>query len=278
MNESLATKAFTTFDQDHFALLSGDRNPMHVDPVAARRTQAGGPAVHGMHATLWALDAIFAATPVDEPVASIAVRFQKFIHVGTPVELRLILGSGRWRADLVTHGVVATTIDLRFGARTLNDGRKLSDTTLVIDGPAERALSSMKGLNGVLPTPSQTDVAVMFPAVARTIGAERAAGLTVLSTLVGMVAPGLHSIFSGFEVMLVDVGRCPQDVTFAVRHVDNRVSMVDIEIYGAGISGSVTAFARQAPVAQPSLSEMRDLFNRKSSSAVAPSSLAVRVD
>jgi acyl dehydratase len=49
-------KVFTDRDQTFFAALSGDWNPMHMDPVAARRTQAGLPAVHGIHGLLWALE------------------------------------------------------------------------------------------------------------------------------------------------------------------------------------------------------------------------------
>ena len=34
---------------------------MHMDKVAARRTQAGAPVVHGVHLTLWTLDTLIAA-------------------------------------------------------------------------------------------------------------------------------------------------------------------------------------------------------------------------
>ena len=43
--------AFRVVDQalqERFAEFSGDRNPMHMDLVAARRTQAGAPVVHGV--------------------------------------------------------------------------------------------------------------------------------------------------------------------------------------------------------------------------------------
>ena len=43
----IASRAFTTMDQSLFARWSGDFNPLHMDPLAARRTQAGAPAIHG---------------------------------------------------------------------------------------------------------------------------------------------------------------------------------------------------------------------------------------
>ena len=45
-------RTFTQDDQLRFAELSGDWNPVHVDPVAARRTPYGQ-IVHGVHAVAW---------------------------------------------------------------------------------------------------------------------------------------------------------------------------------------------------------------------------------
>ena len=48
-------RTFTADDQTRFAQVSGDYNPMHMDALQARRTQAGAPVVHGIHLLLWAL-------------------------------------------------------------------------------------------------------------------------------------------------------------------------------------------------------------------------------
>ena len=48
----LATRTFTEADQIRFADVSGDRNPMHLDAVLARRTQAGVPVARGVHLLL----------------------------------------------------------------------------------------------------------------------------------------------------------------------------------------------------------------------------------
>jgi 3-hydroxybutyryl-CoA dehydratase len=42
------TKVFTQADFDEFARLSGDDNPIHVDPVFAARTGFGRTVAHGM--------------------------------------------------------------------------------------------------------------------------------------------------------------------------------------------------------------------------------------
>src|SRR3989338_692035 len=53
---NLKSRKFTFNDQTVFARLSGDYNPLHVDPTIARRLIYGQPVVHGIHALLWSLD------------------------------------------------------------------------------------------------------------------------------------------------------------------------------------------------------------------------------
>jgi len=60
---SLAERVFTETDQKRFASVSGDYNPMHMDALQARRTQAGAPVVHGINLFLWALDSFAQRLP-----------------------------------------------------------------------------------------------------------------------------------------------------------------------------------------------------------------------
>ena len=52
----MTQRIFTSDDQLAFAKLSGDYNPLHLDPVLARRLIFGHQVVHGVHALLWSLD------------------------------------------------------------------------------------------------------------------------------------------------------------------------------------------------------------------------------
>src|ERR1700724_4741424 len=82
----VAERDFVAVDQEHFAAVCGDRNPIHMDPVAARRTLVGFPVVHGVHALLWGLDSLFRYLPSLASVASIQVSFEKLIYVGDRVQ------------------------------------------------------------------------------------------------------------------------------------------------------------------------------------------------
>ena len=52
----LSERIFTKDNQESFATLSGDWNPLHVDEEIARRTLAGSTVIHGIHGVLWALN------------------------------------------------------------------------------------------------------------------------------------------------------------------------------------------------------------------------------
>jgi acyl dehydratase len=81
----LSSRKFTVADQEWFALNSGDRNPMHMDALAARRTMAGFPVVHGIHTLLWALDSLFRSEPGLPQPSSIKAAFEKMIYVDDDV-------------------------------------------------------------------------------------------------------------------------------------------------------------------------------------------------
>src|SRR5580704_5671541 len=81
----LQSKTFASHEQQQFAALSGDFNPIHMNPMAARRTQAGAPVVHGIHTLLWLLDGIAGTHGLPAP-ATVVARFRKLVYVGDSVD------------------------------------------------------------------------------------------------------------------------------------------------------------------------------------------------
>ena len=75
------TIRFTAADQRSFARLSGDFNPVHLDPVVSRRVGPGEPIVHGMHLLLRALEIHVADSSVRRRL-TLAVTFLRpaFLH------------------------------------------------------------------------------------------------------------------------------------------------------------------------------------------------------
>jgi hypothetical protein len=259
---ALASRTFGSEDQVLFARLSGDFNPVHMDPVAARRTQAGAVVVHGMHAVLWSLDRLAAAGALRDGVAGMRVQFAKFIPTGTTVQLKLVRNDEKAiRAELELDGLTATILNLTPGKAGGSDGPALPADLPGIaatERPAdlvrlEDALDRCGWLETGGPIPAMQ---ARFPHASSAIGAGRVAGLALLSRLVGMVCPGLHSIFAGFTVDFVEKADARDGVGFSVAGTDARFRMIRMNVAGAGLRGSVQAFLRWPPVVQASLDDI----------------------
>ena len=262
MNSSaITTRAFVAADQERFARLSGDANPMHMDPVAARRTQAGAPVVHGMHAALWALDALIEAGCVPAPVATVKAQFQRFVYVGDEVTLNLTRRSdAALRATLAVGDLAAATLTITFGAPAAEPVEPVcaDAAPASVSSPAELDLADLPGRAGWLAPAAEGPLVAAFGHACTRLGAARVGALARLSALVGTVCPGLHSIFSAFDVRMADLGGAA-GLSFRVLDVDERFRRAEIAVAGGGIAGAVTAFVRHPPVGQPGLAEVSRL-------------------
>jgi len=265
VSATLASKTFDSDDQVFFARLSGDFNPIHLDPLAARRTQAGSAVVHGIHAVLWSLDRLVELGTVTGGIAGLKVQFAKFIPVGSTVDLKLVRRDEKSiKAELALGGLTTTILSVTLGTPKKTDGIALPanvSKTIPTDRPAilvhpEEAmdLSGWMDIAG----PAQW-VENRFPHAAAAIGSGRVAAIALLSRLVGMVCPGLHSIFAAFAIDLVETPRHQDGLGFSVSGMDERFRMVRMMVSGAGVSGSVQAFLRWPPVVQASLTDISKL-------------------
>ena len=121
----LGSRVFDSDDQARFAALTGDYNPIHMDPVAARRTQAGAPIVHGIHPTLWLLDTIAAHHPEIPGIATLNVSYPEMIYVGDRVEAEVIrLSAESLRARVSVGGLKRSDPAALAGALAPGSGRE----------------------------------------------------------------------------------------------------------------------------------------------------------
>jgi NAD(P)-dependent dehydrogenase (short-subunit alcohol dehydrogenase family) len=256
--DPVASKRFSWDDQHSFASLSGDVNPMHMDPVAARRTSAGSPAVHGIHALVWAIDQLASRLP-GRQIARIKADWSHFVRVGDTAELLAEPGTNvRLRAQIRVKSEIVAAITLFFGAKSpatpwepINHSAVLSPTV-----PSDLELKSVSDQSGAVAfaTPA-AKAATWFPFAAGLAGAQPIAGLLALSRLVGMICPGLHSIFARLDVELVD-GTSSDVILYRVTGVDERFRYLTEAVYGGGLSGTVEAFVRNAPTEQQEILEL----------------------
>jgi NADP-dependent 3-hydroxy acid dehydrogenase YdfG len=275
---TLASRTFTSDDQALFARLSGDFNPIHLDPVAARRTQAGAVVVHGIHAILWALDKLVELGAVTEKIVSLKVQFRNFVPIGRQVELKLLSRDDKLaRVELCLGKLTTVTLVVAFGTRKGSTGIEMSDSAprmSVTDRPANFVrFEEMAKLSGWIDTLGlANEIRRYFPHASSAIGSYRVAAIALLSRLVGMICPGLHSLFGGFSVELEDESPHQDRIGYQVSIADERYRMIRMNISGAGISGSLQAFVRWPPIAQAPL---RDIMNIVSPSEFAGSTALI---
>jgi hypothetical protein len=256
-----ALNCFSMEDQTAFAALSGDYNPMHMDPLASRRTPAGQPVVHGMHALLRTLEyATDSGLPLTE-LAQLEVHFGKFVYLGRPLTIQLVSADAtKARVELLDDELTTMTVLLRFGPRPLRECFESFPPVKISATPTELSLEQMVGRSGWLaPHANPSEITLRFPKASAALGARRLSGLTQLSRLVGMVCPGLHSIFTGLSITLTDGPNVGRGIGFRVADVDDRYGRVEMIVEGEGLAGQITAFSRQAPVGSPPMTDLRRL-------------------
>jgi hypothetical protein len=101
-----------------------------------------------------------------------------------------------------------------------------------------------------------------FPHAASAIGTQRATAIALLSRLVGMICPGLHSLFAAFAVDFIDSSHQSHNhLQYHVSETDDRFRIVRMNVLGAGLAGSVQAFLRWPPVLQPALTDIANIVS-----------------
>jgi acyl dehydratase/NAD(P)-dependent dehydrogenase (short-subunit alcohol dehydrogenase family) len=266
-NATLASRTFGEDDQAAFAALSGDFNPVHMDPIAARRTQAGAVVVHGVHGALWALDKLIELGVVVGNIRSVAAQFRKFVYLGDEVDLKVLSRTETAVvAELAVGTLTVTTLSVGLGTDTPIDD-------IAADGAAPFAIGTkepadIERIEDLARLAGCFDVAIpsrkierLFPHAVSALGSDRTAAIALLSALVGMVCPGRHSLFAAFAVELVDTPRARNILSFRVGETDDRFRLVRMNVAGAGVRGTVQAFMRWPSVAQAAIGDIAQMVS-----------------
>lgn len=258
----IGTRTFTQDDQRGFAATSLDCNPMHMDPVAARRLISGRQVVHGIHTLLWALDYWHRQAPV--VWKALSCEFKNPVNVDDAVQFSQRHEHGGASSVVATvNGLVCTQV--RF-----DDAQPGPPTHAIADspgadrqdfwiGPLDRPLSEPPSTHERrcyrLPLLDAEPLSIRFPHVSAVLGPERLAAIAALSRFVGMVCPGLHSVFSSVRICLNDASGGGSELRLRVTKYDARFQLFVIGFEGC-IRGEIRAFVRPPPQAQPSMGDV----------------------
>lgn len=256
-----ASRLFTEADQRAFACLSGDWNPLHVDPVAARRLLPGRAVVHGVHLLLWAMDVSLASRAESLRLRSLSADFRRMVGVDEPVELEVDRRGAVDRCFVRRGAVLAATIEMAWDDGSKVDAPRPRNGVPAICEPAEAPRDAVVGMKGTTELfCEEAGLAALFPHLSRALDCNTCAELLATTRLVGMTCPGLHSIYNRLSVERVGVQpRTDAHQHFEVRRFDERFDLVRIGVRGPTLEGTLEAFYRPGPSVQRSYRELATL-------------------
>jgi NADP-dependent 3-hydroxy acid dehydrogenase YdfG len=253
----MSKRTFTLDNQHSFAALSGDWNPLHVDPLAARRSQFGRPVVHGMHLLLWSLEQLLPSGPT--PLVKLSCTMRNPVGIDEQVSCRLIdREQGRLRIVIEAGSNQCATVDFETGAMQGNPS--FADRTPDVRPSQDLQEQDLAHQHGVLPLEmSVASFGELFPRLSTILPAQQVAVVLATTRLVGMECPGLHSIYSELSLAFSPSSKTtPQEVlSWQVARYDERFKRLTISIAANGASGAITAMLRPGPQSQPTSAELR---------------------
>ena len=253
-------RRFVPEDQRRFADLAGDYNPIHTDPLAARRLIFGSTVVHGIHSVLWALDNWLQGKAASVELNSVRANFSKPIRVGEEVVYSPAREEdGAVEIDLLVSGSVATNLKFNWSRSNRHDA------DLPSQGHPERgecrSLSpdEVEEASGSLQLYLDRDAcASLFQFVARMLPPLQVAQLLAISRLVGTECPGLHSILSGFELSFDAETSVSSALAYEATKLARRLGLVSMEVVSPGMTGSVAAIIRPGSQEQADFADLQE--------------------
>jgi len=254
----MRTRTFTFADQADFAALSGDTNPLHLDPLAARRLLFGRAIVHGVHLLLWALDERVGATGLDRSLRSIKVQFTRPVGVNERVECRWKRVADTDEAELTSAGVTCAKVRVQWAAassavhKSPAAGRPEQRDPRVL---ADSEIGASAGELALYLDPALA--AKLFPRLTARTPALQLAILATTTRLVGVECPGLNSVYFELELSAKDA-QAVDVLQYKVLRHSPALALAVIQLSAPGLAGSLKAFVRPQPKDVPSYASLVD--------------------
>jgi acyl dehydratase/NAD(P)-dependent dehydrogenase (short-subunit alcohol dehydrogenase family) len=253
-------RTFALADLSAFAELSGDFNPLHTDPVAARRTQFGGCVTHGVFVLMWALDSLQAQSGSKNQWAKISAKFLRPVLTGLKVTATAKeKNAGEINVTVSEAGRLLLQCDVTWVEP--HPGKKESGARNEIpprEIPAQAQIETKATVVEVLDLfwPDKLGEK-LFPSLAATQSLDSLAVLLASTRVIGMKVPGEHSVFLQLDIAFAPHPQITRPFTYRVAEYRKSSQRLGIAIAGVAGHGMLWALVRPAPVAQPDMVKVK---------------------
>jgi NADP-dependent 3-hydroxy acid dehydrogenase YdfG len=254
----MAERAFTSDDQLAFARLSGDYNPLHMDPVIARRLLFGRQIVHGLHALLWSADEYLRTRPPGLELRTVKAHFQAGIGLGQTVDcIRIDQNEHQVEIRLEIDKTPVMWIQIAWSHSREHPAGTLPRALHEPEECRERTLEEAAGASASVPLYLDRELAAtLFPNLMRLLPPMQLAALLATTRLVGMECPGLHSIYSELNLAFFSDRAGVPELNYHVTAGNQRLALLLMDVEAPGMKGQIKSFFRPAPQAQAAFADV----------------------
>ena len=261
-------RIFTLKDQNDFANISGDYNPLHLDFVFARRLLYGRPIAHGMHAVLWALDSWLINKKEKIALREIKIDFFAPIPVLESVRSEILKDArnNQVKIKIDVNGIKAVIIKVFFssGDFPVHDGSNIFNQRHSTRGECKSIpVNSLNDIEGTVDLYlSRPKFKRMFPSLDLFSSPIQISELMAITRIVGMECPGMNSIFSGMSLIFSEQVNSVKKMSFSVSKFDERFSLLQLKINGPDTTGKIMVFYRPSPKQQPNFIDLKKYVSK----------------
>lgn len=254
---------FSVTDQEKFAILSGDFNPIHLDSVYARRSIWGEIVVHGINQVLFFLNYFLREKEGRNILTNIKAEFIKPLQIDNEFHFSINEGDKVQVELLSKEGDIYSKFTFSY-KRIQSCTEKVKSVVLEPQKPSEPNFESLRNLN------FKTELLIdenllkeVYPCLSEKMPLWQVALLTATTRAVGMKCPGLNSIFSELVLNFDAEGYSGEEIVFNVTNVHKIFKQIQMDLSGKTVTGFLKTFLRPKPYEQSTIKELKKLVIRE---------------
>jgi hypothetical protein len=259
----MQSRVFTKSDQDMFVRLSGDYNPLHTDPVLARRLTFGKQVVHGVHLLLWGLGCLLESISEHIVLRKLQAKFLKPVGLNERVKCQLIMVSPeKVYLELRASNETVLTAEIEFQReKNLHYLNEYEPKSILYDNTGCAVINSenISKVEGSLELALHQETTLkLFVYVAKFLPSVQVAEILSADRIFGMKCPGLHSVVSGLQMEFGNLEPGELTMQYKVVNYDGRFNLATVKIVSPGAEGVITGFLRPIPSVQSSIEKVQE--------------------